>query len=190
MREGDIIVFSGQEIISWWIKFFTGSPITHCAMVRQRMHQNGPFDVLVTESTISKRNGPQTNPLGEILSLEYVGGQAEWLQLDDDIYNTIDFQKFYEFIGAMEDHAKYDVEGLVLYAAKYLPFIGPFIQQSPDPHQMFCDAWCIAIFEACGVLRGINPRKMAPKDLAQMKLYKKAVPILGEPMVIKHFNTL
>ena len=192
MLPGDIIAFSGRAVISRIIQVFTRSPVTHVAVVRQAIHQNGPDDVMVTESTINKkRNGPQTNPLGEILTTDYsAGSQAAWLPLRDDIRKQIDWEKFYAFIGGVEDHCRYDIEGLVLYASKFLPFLGPFINQAEDPKQMFCDAYAIAIFEACGVLRGINYRKMAPQDFCEMALYMKSIPIFGRPLVIRNFNTV
>lgn len=192
MRPGDVVVFSGRAVISRLIQFFSRSPVTHAACVRQAMHQDGPYDVMVTESTISKtRNGPQTNPLSEILTMDYgLGSQASWLPLDEDFRKRVDFDKFYAFIGGVEDHCRYDIEGLVLYAAKFLPTIGPFIEASEDPRQMFCDAYIIALFEASGALRGINYRKMTPQDLCEMSLYSKSVPIFGRPLVIRNFNSV
>ena len=192
MRPGDIIAFSGRAVISRIIQIFTHSPVTHVATVRQAMHQNGPDDVLVTESTISKtRNGPQTNRLSDVLTTDYgIGSQAAWLPIKNRLRPQIDLQRFYAFIGGVEDHCKYDITGLVLYAATFLPFAGPLIERSEDPTQMFCDAYSIAIFEASGLLRGINYRKMIPQDLCEMGLYERSVPILGRPLQIRNFNTL
>jgi len=189
LRPGDIIVFAGTEPISWAIRLFTGSPLSHTAMVRQRVHQGS--DVVITQCDLnSKHNGAQSCLLGAELEGYGDGASAAALLLRDDFRKSLDWGKFYEFIGAAETYVHYDVAGLFGFLARELPVMGPYILQSEDPHQMFCNAYCIAIFEACEGLRGINYRKMSPQDLAEMAIYEKAVPLMGKPLKIRHFNSV
>lgn len=189
IRPGDIIAFDGTKPISGLIALFTGSQISHVGTVRQPFIEGK--DVTITNSTIEDgKSGPQTSGLLHMLEKEYPDGKAYWLQLDDLVRQSIDWVKFYQFIGQSEGSIHYDKEGLFGFLLRNLPFIGPHLMQSEDPHQMFCDAYCIAIYEACGVLRGINYRKMTPQDLCEMNIYKQCTQIWGKKGRIKRFNTV
>lgn len=189
LRPGDVIAFAGREPISWLIRWATGSPLSHIAVVRQGCHQSQ--DVTISESTLNhSRNGAQTNRLGETLAHYGDGAQAAALILKEDFRRSIDLQKFYAFLGAAETYVHYDVEGLFGFLARELPILGPYLCQAEDPRQMFCNAYVIAAFEASGALRGINYRKTTPQDMAEMAIYAGAVPLLGRPFKIRHFNTV
>lgn len=189
LRPGDVIAFAGREPISWLIRWVTGSPLSHVAVVRQGRH--APKDVLISESTLNDtHNGAQTNPLGETLAYYGDGASAMALFLKEDFRRTIDFQKFYAFLGAAETYVHYDVKGLFGFLLRQLPLLGPYFCQAENPRQMFCDAYVIAAFEASGALRGINYRKMTPQDLAEMSIYDSAAALIGKPFKIRHFNTV
>jgi hypothetical protein len=188
LRPGDIVVFSGVQPISWLIKFYSNSPVTHAGIVTDVF---GASDVQLSESTIENgKNGVQTNPLSTTLAGYGRGSSASGLLLRDEIRAKIDWTKFYAFITACTGQVKYDVKGLFLFLAASAPLFGQFVSQSEDPKQMFCDAWVIAVLEACGVLCGINYRKMKPQDLVEMALYQPApLPLLGN-LKLKRFNTI
>jgi hypothetical protein len=102
IRPGDVIAFSGREIISYLIDLFSGSNISHVAMVRHPadVHLG---DVVITESTIEKgKSGPQDNLLGATLLGYNAGAQAWWLPLADDVRSEIDWRNFYAYLGAEE----------------------------------------------------------------------------------------
>ena len=40
------------------------------------------------------------------------------------------------------------------------------------------------------MLRGVNYNKVSPQDIAEMKLYRTAVQLIGRPSVIERFNTI
>ncbi len=197
MLPGDLVIFSGNAWISKAIKLFTASPVTHCGVVRWAADaafigsDHTPYDhAFLTQSTITQEvDGPQTTALGSIVGDDYRGKvDAAWLPLSDEARKSFDAFKFYRFIGDIEDHAHYDKAGLGLYAAKSLPIVGPLIKQHPKTTAFFCDAYAIAIYEACGVLRGINGRKVSPQGLCEMKLWDRQVNIFGKDIKIKGFN--
>ena len=191
LRPGDIIAFQGQALISNLIHLFTASPVSHVGVVRWAEHPLDTGGVRVTNSTIEGVvSGPQTVELETFLKTQYLKGRAWWLRLSPEIRKLIDWEKFYAFIGGCEGFVKYDIEGLVGFVARQLPVLGSYLCQTNDPHQMFCDAYCIAIFESCGILRGINPRKMTPQDLVEMKIYQLYQQIWGSTKELKNFNTV
>jgi hypothetical protein len=193
IRPGDIVVFRGTAAISWAIRILGGSDLTHAAMVRQARHSiSGAPDVLITESTFdSTANGVHTVPLGPTLACYGDGAQAALLRLRPGIRTSIDWQRFYAFIGACDEIVRYDKAGLVGFLLRELPILGPRICQSTDPCKMFCNAYVIAILEACGVLHGIDERKTTPDYVARMNLYEpNPIPLIGKPMRIKLFNTI
>jgi hypothetical protein len=55
---------------------------------------------------------------------------------------------------------------------------------------MVCSGFVTAVFEAAGVLRGINWSKVSPQDLVEMKLYRQCVQVLGKPAMLRNFNSL
>lgn len=199
MLPGDLVIFSGNAWISKAIKLFTASPVTHCGVVRWAAdpsmvgNPSTAFNhAFLTQSTITPEvDGPQTTALGSIVDDDYKGKvDVAWLPLSNEARGDFDAFKFYKFIGGIEDHAHYDKTGLGLYAAKDLPVIGPLIKQSPKPYEFFCSAYATAIYEACGVLRGINTRKVSPQGLCEMNLWSRQNRIFGNDIKIKEFNTL
>ncbi len=199
MLPGDLVIFSGNAWISKAIKLFTASPVTHCGIVRWAADPGIVGNIataydhaFVTQSTITQEiDGPQTTSLRSIIVDDYKGKvDVAWLPLHPRVRSQIDAFKFYQFIGAIEDHAHYDKAGLGLYAAKDLPIVGPLIKQSPNPYEYFCSAYAIAIYEACGVIRGINSRKVSPQGLCEMGIWDHQQNIFGKDIKIKGFNTL
>ncbi len=199
MLPGDLVIFSGNAWISRAIKLFTASPVTHCGVVRWAADPAIVGNIataydhsFLTQSTITQEvDGPQTTSLRSIIVDDYKGKvDVAWIPLHPRVRAELDAFKFYQFIGAIEDHAHYDKAGLGLYAAKDLPIVGPLIKQSPNPYEYFCSAYAIAIYEACGVIRGINSRKVSPQGLCEMGIWDRQHNIFGKDIKIKGFNTL
>src|ERR1035438_4532760 len=92
MLPGDVIAFAGRAPLSFIIDGYTGSKLSHVAMVRgtpPRLTEIlAPLTpgVYVTESTIftdpvthTKISGPQTHPLDEVLTVDYAAaGSCAW----------------------------------------------------------------------------------------------------------------
>jgi hypothetical protein len=189
IRAGDLIAFEGRDVLSSLIEVFGNGP-SHIAIVRGQDTANQASPVTITESTIiDGRNGVQTNRLSERLASYDTGSRAWWLPLSDEIRREIDWFEFYKFIGASEDHVKYDTLDLFEFIARGIPILGPRIGQK-EKKQMVCSGFVTAVLESCGVLRGINWSKTTPGDLTSMRLYRDCVQILGAPGTIHDFNTV
>jgi hypothetical protein len=186
MRPGDIIAFHGTELISDAIDDFTHSPISHIATVRQGVHDGA--GVIITESTIADGvSGPQSHSLGEVLAGEYPHGRAWWLREAESVRARVDWQKFYAFIGEAEGSIHYDIAGLFGFLERALPVLGPHLCQHENPREMFCDAYALAILEACGVAEAaINWREQTPQDFLDMPFFGGCVQIWGAPTAIRY----
>jgi hypothetical protein len=188
IRQGDLIVFWGNEPLSWLIRLFAPGP-SHCAVVRHGQHRD--YGVRIIESTIeNERDGVQTNPLADTLLNYGDGAKAMWLPLSEEARRQIDWSAFYAFCGSTEDHVRYDVEGLFEFLLREVPIVGPRVAQDEHTDNMVCSAWATALWSKCGLLRGFNWSKVKPDDLVEMRLYREAVPILGKPKLCKRFNSL
>ena len=207
MLPGDVIAFAGRAPLSFIIDGYTGSKLSHVAMVRgtpPRLTEIlAPLTpgVYVTESTIftdpvthTKISGPQTHPLEEVLTVDYAAtGSCAWhLTLADEVRAQIDWNKFYAFIAKCENGSvKYDIPGYFAYLWRSIPFIGARVCQSETYRRMFCSAYDTAIFENSGVALHRDFSATSPADLVRMKLYKACTQIMGPTAVIDpEFNTL
>src|ERR1035438_5650426 len=103
MQPGDVIAFGGVAVISHLIDVFSGSTISHIAMVQQPrgavkliVPSIIPSDVVITESTIEEGvSGPQSRPLGPTLADYGDGARAWWLPLATAVRNEIHRAKPY-----------------------------------------------------------------------------------------------
>jgi hypothetical protein len=179
MHPGDVITFSGRAIISYLIDAFSGSNLSHIAIVRNIASDNS--DVVITESTIHDgKSGPQSRPLGGLLEEYGEDCQAWWLPLSDDVRKAFDLFQFYKFIGESEGAVRYDVPGLFGFLARSVPILGPRICQGESAKRMFCSGYAVDCLEHAGALRCINYSKTSPQDLAEMHICREYVQIPGE----------
>ena len=196
-RPGDLVVFQGDELISFAIHAETDGP-SHVAVVRwpAGFDRDGKVirDVEITQSTIEDGiSGCQTDPLRETLAKYGAHSSAGLLRLNPEcnaIFMAHLFD-FYAYVGGCEGFVKYDLSGLFGFVARTLPVIGAHICQAEDPHRMFCSAYATGCYEATKVLRGFNVRKVAPIDLCQMKIWEpEIVQLLDRPLSIPRFNSV
>ena len=189
MRPGDVIAFSGQAIISYLIDAFSGSNLSHIAIVRNIASDSS--DVVITESTIHNgKSGPQSRTLGGLLEEYGEDCQAWWLPLSDEVRRDFNLFEFYKFIGSAEGSVRYDIPGLFGFLARSVPILGPRICQGESAKRMFCSGYAVDCLEHAGALRCINYSKTSPQDLAEMHIYREYVQILGEPRKIARFNSV
>jgi|ERR1700722_581467 len=190
-RPADVLAFAGRAMISKAIDFFTDSDITHVGVVQSGLSPQS--DVLVAESTIeSGVSGPQTRALGETLANYGNNAQAWLLRLSDQVRREIDWTKFNAYIKASESGSiKYDTPGLFGFLGRELPVVGSYICQSETAKRMFCSGYATAIFEACGVLRGINWTEVSPQQFVEMRLFTgDPIQLIGKPRTIARYNTI
>jgi hypothetical protein len=165
---------------------------SHSAIVRQPVTAEG--DATICQSTIQKWNGVevngvQTDPLGATIAGYDAGASIAALRLDDATRSKIDWFKFYEVIGAAEDHIGYDIPDLFEFLIRDLPILGARVAQGEHKARMVCSSWVTAVLESCGVLTGINWTEVTPQQLVEMHIYQDFLPLLGNPKPSR-FNTI
>lgn len=186
IRAGDVIVDYGTAPISRLIRLFAPGP-SHCAFVRWPMI--GGMDVEICESTIENgKSGVQTNALGNEIAYYGCPVAAAVLYLSDATRKRIDWFKFYEIIGAAEDHTKYDTVGLFEYLLRDVPILGPRVAQAPPKDKYVCSAWTSAVQEFCDATYGVNWSQATPQQIVEMDIYKGWAPLCGKP-VLTRFNS-
>ncbi len=198
LRAGDVIVFRGAgSPLSFLIELFAPTE-SHTAIVRQPAVWSCSdwHDVLIAESTrpmrlkAGDRNGVQSNPLGTVIELEYAPrGTATALLLSAASRQKIDWQKFYRWIGACQDHVSYDVQGLFDFLLRDIPMIGARVAQGEKLDRMVCSAFVCSTLTRCGLLNGMNWSKCSPQDLVELGIYERSLPLLGNQKLVR-FDTL
>lgn len=190
VRPGDVVMFWGRGSLSVAIELFGGGP-SHSAIVRQGVTDQGE-DATITQSTIRTWNGRrldgvQTEPLGATIA-QYSGAAAV-LRLSDEVRSRIDWQKFYEVIGASDGFVGYDIAGLFEYLVRDIPILGAQVAQGEHKSRMVCSSWVTAVLESCGPLIGINWTQVTPQQLVEMGIYRDWLALLGKPR-LRRFNTI
>lgn len=194
IRGGDIIAFGGTGFLSGAIDFFTGSKISHLAMViNPALQVDGkPQSGLnVVESTIlNGRNGVQINPLTARLA-DYLapGGRAWVLRLSERVRAFLDWDNVWAFAMERVGRDRYNVLELGAYVMRDLPAIGqlPFWYM-PNSHEEVCSELVTELLAAGGI-PGLKPYQSPPQVVAELKIFAGSEQLLGKPATIRNFNT-
>lgn len=186
LEPGDIIGFEGTGFLSDAIGFFTGSVLSHVAMV---FHQEDKQTV-ITESTIEgNKDGPQYNDLASRLATYDANGRAWALHLDPKIRALLNFDAMWALAAKKTGVDKYNKLELLQYVLRDLP-ITHYIpaMYKADPNREVCSEWATELLSAGG-LPNLDPPTTSPQVLAEMRIYSGYSQIMGKPRNIKNFNT-
>ena len=187
LQPGDIIAFEGTGFLSNAISFFTGSNLTHCAMV---FAQTKEYTV-ITESTIhGEKDGPQFNDLATRLRTYDANGRAWAMRLDPKVRTYLDFDAMWALAAKKIGKDKYNKIELLNFVLRDMPiahYIPAFYKA--DPNKEVCSEY-LAELLAEGGFPDLDPPTMTPQGIAQMKMYSDSIQIMGTPREIKKFNTV
>ena len=162
LQPGDLIAYGGMGWVSKLIKWSTGSPVSHVGVVARV--DSGHERVMVMESTsLNGRKGVQMNRLSKRVQ-EY-NGHVWWLPLSDRSREKLDIDKFWEYLWA-QDGKKYDYLQASMSATLFWA--------REDFGKLFCSELVAGAYEAGGLIAKINSSEATPKDLVNMRLYKRA----------------
>lgn len=187
LQPGDIIAFEGRGFLSNAIGFFTGSSLTHVAMV----FKTDGRQVTITESTILHgKSGPQFNDLTTRLATYDRGGRAWVLRLRPIVRKYLDFDAMWRLAAAKTGKDHYNVPELFEYVARLVPVVQdvPILYQR-DSDAEVCSEWLTELLKAGGLLPGVDPFTTSPQKLAELAIYQDCVQVLGTPRLIKNFNS-
>lgn len=190
LRPGDVVVFEGTRPISFAIRLFSGSSISHVAVVERAA--DGDADAVTIESTIEENeNGVQSHPLGRVLAGEYPGGRAWALILKEDVRKRVDPERFRAFCAKSEGFVRYDRAGLVEFLLRSIPILGPRVAQREHADKMFCSGWAVELLTACGAIEPVvSSAKVTPQDVVEMGIFERYVQIHGSDKPLRRFASL
>jgi len=178
MKPGDVIAFGGRGIVSWIIRKWTRSPISHVGIV-SRVMTGGIDSIRVMESTsLDGFTGVTETRLSQRLA--HYRGEIYWLPLSQRRRNALNLKLYYQYIYAMEGRA-YDA----WQAIRSATFDGA---ESHD--KLFCSELAAGALEAGRVIDAINCSAVTPQDLCAFNLYHfTAHQLKGHLVDIPNYNT-
>ena len=183
MKTGDVIAFSGKGRVSEIIKWKTGSPYSHVALVLST-DLGGAFggvNVLVIEST-TLNNLPDVKT-GELIKgvqmqwlskrLQTYDGAAWWGRVTEEI-TPCGLHNMEAWV--RKKHAErtpYDSIQAIGAGVDLLDWM-PGIENEPDFNSLFCSELVACAWQAAGLLdEDINASEMTPADIMKLPFIEK-----------------
>jgi hypothetical protein len=191
VRGGDLVFFQGTGFLSDAIGFFTGSILTHSAMILDPAITKGEVDILEsTIETINGRevNGPQINTLEYRLATYDAGGRVWIAFLSDKVRGLLDCEAMWTFASRKLGRDHYNKLELLEYVGQKIPLINDLPIYGPDSDSEVCSEFCCQLLQAGGFY-GLDPFVTPPQKLAELKIYSGIEQVIGTPKRIKKFNT-
>ena len=203
LHAGDIVLFddsSAVDLVHIVERFLpnaidcvTRSRFSHSAMVfdlEAPIHGEPQREVHIIESTILRgRNGVQLNPLAQRLD-DYHDGRAIVLHLTERMRTFLDFGAMWALAAKKLDHDEYAVEQLLAWLARYLPIVNDVPQLYEGDGTSEQCAQLVATLLAAGGVPGLRPATFCPQKLAELRMYADASWLIGEPILIRNFNSV
>lgn len=198
MRPGDIVLFDGSlanpcddlggAILAGGIEAVSDSVASHSAMIVPATFPGltGPSPHLIESTILDGVDGVQTHPVEERLTS---GQRAWWLALSDRFRNFLDFEAMWLLAEAKVNRDAYNVLEIGKYLARHVPILSelPALYESDD-NQEVCSELVAMLLQAGGI-PGLNPAICSPQTLAELRIYRACIQILGPPKTIERFNT-
>ena len=180
MRTGDIIAMGDDSFLSRLVRFRTRSDAGHVGMVYKTQGfvelleavRTGWFSGEIAPTRLSQRVA------------EYVraGGRMWWLPLSEEVRANLDEDRLIAAMAAQEG-VKYDLWGAIAS--------GTIFSAKPDPKTLFCSESCAYAFQQAGILPPAwNYSETSPQELIALRLYARAVPLVGDLQEPRGFNAV
>ena len=199
---GDVIVFGGNdragllqipgEILAGGIQGITDSVLSHSAMVVDPQFPGcegtGPW---IIESTIhGEQDGVQVHPLEDRLREYDADGSAWWLPLSSRFRKFLDFDAIWALAARKVNQDTYNVWEILWYLLRHMPGVQevPQLYQSANGSEVCSEL--VALLLQAGGIPGLRPATMPPQALAELRIYRDQVQLLGKPQTIARFNSV
>ncbi len=187
IKEGDVIAFGGESILSSVIKFRTRSPYSHVAMIRGRYSgRPGESDmIMMIESTMSVDTPDLVH--GEIIKgvqlhyLDEVIRTAEakiwWVPLKKVLTMDQDQRMIAWLHKKHQSRTPYDKRQAVGCAIDWIDALG--YSNTPDFEKLFCSEMVARAYQKASLIDdSVNASEMTPQDVVDLSC-------LQEPVLIK-----
>lgn len=175
-QPGDLFAVSGRGLVSWLIRWWTGSPISHIAVV-------GRVDSVVEATSLNGRIGVWERSLRSFLErAARRGDRVMWLRLHRRHIEDIDARVrmvtyLYRQVGKLYDFRQAIRSG-----------IGLFRSVESDA-KFFCSELAARCHEAGGVYE-CNASEVKPVDICRFAIYEpEYIPVVGSAVEIDGFNS-
>ncbi len=170
MQPGDIIAFGGKTQFSQIIKWFTGSPVSHVAIVlktkRPEAKSEGYYNQIIESTVKDDKSGIIISRLSR--AIKDYQGEIWWLPLSATVRDALDLDKYFDWLEQQEGK-KYDMGQLIPCA---LDFLGPLTKTQEDYERLFCSELVVGALKAGGAIpKKVNASEVTPKDLMSWKIY-------------------
>lgn len=189
MQPGDIIAFGGKTQFSQVIKWFTGSPVSHVAILlktqRPEAKKDGYYNQIIESTVKEDKSGVIVSRLSR--AVQYYTGEIWWLPLHEKVRAQLNLDKYFDWLGQQEGK-KYDMGQLIPCA---LDFLGPLTHTQEDYEKLFCSELVVGALKAGGVVpKKVNASEVTPNDLMSWNIYANSYAQLkGKRTEIKALNS-
>lgn len=189
MQPGDIIAFGGKTQFSQVIKWFTGSPVSHVAILlktqRPEAKGDGYYNQIIESTVKDDRSGVIVSKLSR--AVKQYEGEIWWLPLNPAIRKNLNLDRYFDWLEKQEGK-KYDMGQLIPCA---LDFLGPLTKTQEDYEKLFCSELVVGALKAGGAIpEKINASEVTPADLMGWKIYADTyVQLKGKRTEISALNT-
>jgi hypothetical protein len=170
MQPGDIIAFWGKTQFSQVIKWFTGSPVSHVAILlktqRPEATKEGYSNQIIKSTVKEDKSGVIVSRLSR--AVEHYSGEIWWLPLHEKVRAKLNFDKYFDWLNKQEGK-KYDMGQLIPCA---LDILGPLTHTQEDYEKLFCSELVVGALKAGGVVpKKLNASEVTPDDLMSWDIY-------------------
>ena len=154
--------------------------------------QSGIFNQVIESTSLNGFSGVTNSRLSD--RLDTYNGEIWWLPLRQNIYESMDIRKFYDFL-IHQEHKEYDMPQAIKSALDVLdkvPLLGNATHCSEDFSRFFCSELVAASLEVAGAIPHINASEVTPIDLCQFSIFETDYYQLkgGIKIKIQGFNSL
>ena len=189
MRPGDIIAFGGKSQFSQIIKWFTGSPVSHVAILlktkRPEAKKDGYYNQIIESTVKDDKSGVMVTKLSR--AVKQYKGEIWWVPLSKTVREKLDLDKYFDWLERQEGK-KYDIGQMIPCA---LDFLGPLTRTQEDYEKLFCSELVVGALKAGGAIpKKVNASEVTPKDLMSWKIYDTTYfQLKGKRTEIRSLNT-
>ena len=197
MKAGDVIAFSGKGQFSEIMKWATRAPVSHVGVILQTQllidgdPQSGIFNQIIESTSLNGFSGVSISRLSDRLNT--YEGEIWWLPLRQNIHDSMDKKKYYDFL-IHQEQKEYDMPQAIksaLDALNNIPIVGRATHNVEDFSRFFCSELVAAGLEAAGAISHINASEVTPIDLCSFSLFESDYNQLkGNRKEIKGFNSI
>lgn len=180
IQPGDVVAFSGKTRISGFIQLFTGSNVSHVAVVLEAptVTSSGLMIESTSETLLPRKNEPDGVLISKIDErLAEYKGNIWLLPLSEEIRASSDWTRFREFLEEQrgKKYDRWQMVKLINSPLFRVPLLGRLFRNRENFNRLFCSELVSGALRSARVVRGISPSNTTPRQVARLPIYGSAV---------------